>query len=133
LRLKKKNTNGKTIIHLAQDLVAKKCGLIQEDEALDKMTLQSYLDLYMQPLSEESNQAILKLTEVVVDKAKKEEERPQERPEFQQKSTRMVMKPRRKASLSRIKARWARSFSQHLTVLRPKEGLYLLICVSVFQ
>jgi hypothetical protein len=85
LRLKKKNTNGKTIIHLAQNLVAKKCGLIQEDEALDKMTLQSYLDLYMQPLSEESNQAILKLTEVVVDKAKKEEERPQERPEVQQK------------------------------------------------
>jgi hypothetical protein len=44
--LKKKNNSGKTVIKLAQDLVARKCGVIQEEEALEQMTLQKYLDLY---------------------------------------------------------------------------------------
>jgi hypothetical protein len=70
-RLKKKNNSGKAIIHLAQDLVAKKCGVIKEDESLDKMTLQNYLDLYKQPLTDSSTQAIMKLTKVAVDKVKK--------------------------------------------------------------
>jgi hypothetical protein len=34
------NSKGKSILTLAQDLVAKKYGIIQEDKVLDNMTLQ---------------------------------------------------------------------------------------------
>jgi hypothetical protein len=70
-RLQKKNNSGKAVIKLAQDLVAKKCGIIHNDESLDQMTLKKYLDLYQQPLTDKYMEAILKLTEVAVDKAKK--------------------------------------------------------------
>lgn len=48
-RLKKKTTKGKSIIKSAQELVAKKCGILQEEEALENLTLQQYLDMYKQP------------------------------------------------------------------------------------
>jgi hypothetical protein len=39
-RLKDKGTKGKPIIKMAQELVAKKCGFMKEDEGMDTMTLQ---------------------------------------------------------------------------------------------
>jgi hypothetical protein len=66
-RLKKKNSGGKTIVKLAQDLVVKKCGILQEEESLDVMTLQQYQNIYNQPLTDQSPKAIQKLTEVAVE------------------------------------------------------------------
>jgi hypothetical protein len=37
--LKKKYSGGKAIAKLAQELVAKKCGVAQEEESLEAMTL----------------------------------------------------------------------------------------------
>jgi hypothetical protein len=65
-----KNPKGKSILKLAQDLVAKKCGIIQDDEVSDSKILQQYLDMYKEPLTEHSMQAILKLTEVAEGKQK---------------------------------------------------------------
>jgi hypothetical protein len=50
--LKAKKDSGKSITRSAQDLVAKKCGVIQQEDSLDDMTLQEYLQLYKHPLSE---------------------------------------------------------------------------------
>jgi hypothetical protein len=59
---------------LAQELVAKKCGVLREEEALDKLTLQQYLHLYKQPLLDQSMEAVLKLTEMTALKEEQEEE-----------------------------------------------------------
>jgi hypothetical protein len=56
---------------MTHDLIAKKCGIVKEDEVLDKLTLQQYLDLYNQPLNDSSTNAILNLTKVAVEKEKK--------------------------------------------------------------
>jgi hypothetical protein len=40
--VKNKTKKGKTIIKQAQELVAKKCGIVQEDKEMDSMTLQQY-------------------------------------------------------------------------------------------
>jgi hypothetical protein len=53
-------------------LVAKKCRVLQQEETLEDMTLQQYLNLYKQPLLEDSMQAIVTLTEVAVNKQKKQ-------------------------------------------------------------
>jgi spore cortex formation protein SpoVR/YcgB (stage V sporulation) len=42
---------------------------------MDTMTLQQYLDMYKQPLTEKSMDAISKLTEVAVDKTKKKKKK----------------------------------------------------------
>jgi hypothetical protein len=42
-RLKAKFSKEKSITKLAQDLVAKKCGVLSQEETLDDMTLQNYL------------------------------------------------------------------------------------------
>jgi hypothetical protein len=70
-RLQAKNSSKKSMVKLAQDLLAKKCGIIDEEENLDAMTLQQYLDVYKKPLTEESVEAIHKLTEIAVQKKKK--------------------------------------------------------------
>jgi hypothetical protein len=44
---------------------------MQEDETLEGMTLQQYIDMYKQPLSENSRETILKLSEVAMEKKKK--------------------------------------------------------------
>jgi hypothetical protein len=62
---------GKSVVNLAQDLVARKCGIIQEEENLDDMTLKDYMNMYKKPLSKDSMGAILKLTEVAQEKKKK--------------------------------------------------------------
>jgi hypothetical protein len=70
-RLKAKKKSDKSIIKLARDLVAKKCGILQEDEEMEQLTLQQYIDMYKQPLSDKSMEAIIKLTEVSCEKQKK--------------------------------------------------------------
>jgi hypothetical protein len=77
-RLKKKGIKGKPIIKMAQELVAKKCGIIQEDQELDTMTLQQYLDMYKEPLSQETIEAITKLTTVATEKKKKKKDKKKE-------------------------------------------------------
>jgi hypothetical protein len=69
--VKNKTKKGKTIIKQAQELVAKKCGIVQEDKEMDSMTLQQYLDMYKQPLLNESMEAIVKLIEMTEEKKKK--------------------------------------------------------------
>jgi hypothetical protein len=67
----KKEQWGKAITKLAQDLVAKKLRILDDQNNLDHMTLQHYLDKYKLPLFEQSMEAILSLTEVAVEKGKK--------------------------------------------------------------
>jgi hypothetical protein len=45
-RVSNKSTKGNSIRKLTQDLVTKKCGIIHEEESLDNMTLQHYVDMY---------------------------------------------------------------------------------------
>jgi hypothetical protein len=70
-RLKEKSAKGKPILKMAQELVAKKCGFLKDEKELDNMTLQNYLNMYKQPLSEESIAAMQKLTEVALEKKPK--------------------------------------------------------------
>jgi hypothetical protein len=74
-RLKEKNNSGKTIVKLAQDLIAKKCGIIKEDETLDNRTLQQYMDMYKKPLTEQTMDTIIKLTKVTDEKKKKKQKK----------------------------------------------------------
>jgi ABC-type transport system involved in cytochrome bd biosynthesis fused ATPase/permease subunit len=64
------NSKGKSIFKLAQDLVARKYGIVPQEKTLDNMTLQQYLDMYKEPLSKEAMGAIVKLTKVAEDKKK---------------------------------------------------------------
>lgn len=68
-RLQAKLAKGKTVVKMAQELVARKCGILEEDQEVDNMILQQYMDMYKKPLTDESTEAIMKLTEV----AEKEE------------------------------------------------------------
>lgn len=63
-RLKTKLSTGQSIVKMAQNLVAKKCRIVQEDQSLDNLTLQQYLDMYKKPLTKEVVEAITTLTEV---------------------------------------------------------------------
>jgi hypothetical protein len=50
-RLSAKSDKGKSVLKLAQDLVAKKCGLPQSDDPQEDMTLQQYLNMFKEPSS----------------------------------------------------------------------------------
>lgn len=67
-KLKEKSNKNKPVLQMAQELVAKKCGAIKENQKVDNMTLQQYINLYRHPLSKGSVQAILRLTEVAAKK-----------------------------------------------------------------
>jgi hypothetical protein len=58
-----------------KDTKVKKCGIVEEEKQLYSRTLQQYLDMYKQLLSEESLEAIIKLSEVTVEKKKKKKEK----------------------------------------------------------
>jgi hypothetical protein len=90
-RLKEKNNGGKTIVKLAQDLIAKKCGIIKEDETLDNRTLQQYMDMYKKPLTEQTMDAIIKLTKVTYEKKKKKQKK-----EKKEKQTEGIKKTKKK-------------------------------------
>jgi hypothetical protein len=81
-RLKEKNNGGKTIVKLAQDLIAKKCGIIKEDETLD---------MYKKPLTEQTMDAIIKLTKVTDEKKKKKQKK-----EKKEKQTEGIKKTKKK-------------------------------------
>jgi hypothetical protein len=70
-RISAKSSNGKSALRLAQYLIAKKCGIIQNEDSLEDQTLQQYLDMYKKPLPDSSVQAILKLSEVASESKKK--------------------------------------------------------------
>jgi hypothetical protein len=63
-RIKEKNKAGKSMLKKAQQLLAKKCGTSEGDKTSDNMTLHQYLDMYMQRLSDQAMDAIVKLTKV---------------------------------------------------------------------
>jgi hypothetical protein len=54
--------------------VAKKCGVVPEEETLDNVSLKQYLDMHKESLTENAMRAIIKLTEVAEEKKKKKEE-----------------------------------------------------------
>jgi hypothetical protein len=54
--------------------VAKKCGVVPEEETLDNVSLKQYLDMHKESLTENAMEAIIKLTEVAEEKKKKKEE-----------------------------------------------------------
>jgi hypothetical protein len=54
-------------------------GVLKEEEVLDRMTLQQYLDLYKQPLNEQAIDAIIKLTEVASEKDIKKKKKQKKR------------------------------------------------------
>jgi hypothetical protein len=66
-RLKAKSEKIKPVIKLAQELVAKKWGILEEEKEMDNMTLQQYIDMYKQPLNEDALDAIQALTKVADD------------------------------------------------------------------
>lgn len=72
-RLKAKGTKGKNVTKMSQELVAKKCGIMKEHQALDDMILKDYLNMYKQPLTEEAVETIKKLTEATENNNKKKE------------------------------------------------------------
>jgi hypothetical protein len=69
-RQQAKNSAGKTMIKRAHELIAKNCGFLEEGKELDNMALQQYLNMYKNPLSEETMEAIIKLTQVTEEKKK---------------------------------------------------------------
>jgi hypothetical protein len=56
---------------MAQEMLAKKWGMMETDKELDDITLQQYLDIYRKPLSHSAIQAVRKLTEMAAIKKKK--------------------------------------------------------------
>jgi hypothetical protein len=91
---------------LAQDLIAKKWGVIDQEESLEDMTLHQYLQLYQKPPIDDSMQAIKSL-EVAVDKKKKTS-----------KSHKSVKNPEKKK-----KGVSAKPLKDLLTSKKPKKGM----------
>jgi hypothetical protein len=44
--------------------VARKCGIIEDDQELDHLTLQQYIDMYQKPLSNQTLVAMAQFAEV---------------------------------------------------------------------
>jgi hypothetical protein len=61
--------------------VARKCGITEEDQELEDLTLQQYIDMYKHPLSEESMATVMKLTEVAQGKQKKKKDKKKKKKE----------------------------------------------------
>lgn len=70
-RLKNRNKQNKPVIAMAQEILAKKWGIMEHSQALDELTLKQYIDIYKKPLSVEAMAAISKLTEVAKKKMSK--------------------------------------------------------------
>jgi hypothetical protein len=61
----------KPAVQLAQELLAKKWGILDVEKEMESLTLRQYLDIYRKPLSQTAMEAIRKLTEVAELKKKK--------------------------------------------------------------
>jgi hypothetical protein len=70
-RFQNKEDKNKPILKKAQELVARKCGILEEEKELDSMTLQQCLNMYKNPLSYEALEAITQLSEVAAEAKKK--------------------------------------------------------------
>jgi hypothetical protein len=74
---------GKTIIEKAQPLVARKCGILEDDQELDHLTLQQYIDMYQKPLSNQTLVAMAQLAEVSeTNKQKKKDKKKKKKKEM---------------------------------------------------
>jgi hypothetical protein len=94
-RLKEKNNGGKTIVKLAQDLIAKKCGIIKEDETLD---------MYKKPLTEQTMDAIIKLTKVTDEKKKKKQKKEKKEKKIKKKDNKDKRSKKQKLTPKGVKA-----------------------------
>lgn len=74
-RLKTKLAQNKHTVKLAQEVLAKKWGILDHDKALEELTLQQYLDIYRKPLTPGAMEAIKKLTHVAQQKKKQKKNR----------------------------------------------------------
>jgi hypothetical protein len=90
-RLQEQRPKGKSVLKKAQELIARKCGIVEEDEDFDSMALQQYVEMYKQSLTKESMEAIEKLTEVTSDKQKKDRKEKRVKKEGKQKAKRSFM------------------------------------------
>lgn len=63
-RLKNKMKKPKPAIKMAQEVLARKWGMLKNEEEMDNLTLQQYLDIYRKPLSCSAMAAIKTLSEV---------------------------------------------------------------------
>jgi hypothetical protein len=63
------------LLKKAQEIIANKCGVLEEEQGMDNMTLQKYLNLYKQPLFEDSMDAIMTLSKVSQSLKKKKKEK----------------------------------------------------------
>jgi hypothetical protein len=52
-----------------------KCGILKEGEELDNKTLKQYLEMYKQPLSKDSVEAIVKLSDISEEKKKRKDKK----------------------------------------------------------
>jgi hypothetical protein len=92
-RLQEKTHDGKTVL---KKLVAKKCGIMEEDQEMDNMTLQQYLNMYKQPLTEEYVEAIRKLADIAEKKKKKKKNKKKKVDEARGKEAEMAGKKKSK-------------------------------------
>lgn len=67
----KSNGKQKPVMWMAQELIAKKWGVLQPEQDLESRTLQVYLDKYKEPLTEEKMEAIKTLSAVAAKKKSK--------------------------------------------------------------
>jgi hypothetical protein len=67
------------LLKKAQEIIANKCGVLEEEQGMDNMTLQQYLNLYKQPLFEDSMDAIMTLSKVSQSLKKKKKEKKKKR------------------------------------------------------
>jgi hypothetical protein len=74
-RLQQKASQGKSLMKKAQEVIAKKCGVLDEEQDMDNLTLQKYLNLYKQPMSDASLDAITTLSEAVQELKKKKKDK----------------------------------------------------------
>jgi hypothetical protein len=70
-RFQNKEDKNKPILKKAQELMARMCGILEEEKELDSMTLQQCLNMYKNPLSYEALEAITQLSEVAAEAKKK--------------------------------------------------------------
>jgi hypothetical protein len=71
-KIKRNIKKHKPAVKLAQEVLAKKWGILDVDKEMEELTLQQYIDLYRRSLSQHAIAAVRKLTEVA--EMKEEEE-----------------------------------------------------------
>jgi hypothetical protein len=73
-RFKNNTKKRKPAIQLAQEMLAKKWGILDVEKEMEDLTLQQYINIYRKPLPQAAIMAVIKLTEVAEMKKKKKRE-----------------------------------------------------------